>query len=279
MNADLVIAAAERGLHILSVKPFAMDLDEADKIVNAVEESGINFMSYDASFRLDPLYQKVKTWLTDGSLGSPLTIDCYFRTVLPDIAWFGLPITRAQTWWLDPDQVPGGAWIDHGIYMVDLLRWLFDSEVHQVSGIIGHLRYPDSTLEDYGTSVMEFKNKSVATIESTWLTEFPAMTTGFHLTCSNGQLIHQTFANGIMFDLQQNRETKMYNYSDQIVGWRQLDIPLASEGLMTHMLKVLRGEEQPIANVRDAYASLDACLTFYKAAEKRCFLGLEGQSA
>jgi predicted dehydrogenase len=274
VNANLVIAAAERGLHILSVKPFAMNLDEANKIVNAVERSGIYFMAYDASFRLDPLYQKVNIWLKDGSLGLPLSVYCYFRTVLPDIAWVGMPISRSQTWWLDPEQVPGGAWLDHGIYMVDLLRWLFDSEIHQISGLIDHLRYPKNTLEDFGTSTLIFQNNTVATIESTWLTEFPGMTTGFHLTCSNGQLINQTFTKGIMYDLQQNREVKIFNYSDQIVGWRHLDIPLASGGLMTHMLKVLRGEEKPIADVRDAYANLDACLTFYKAAEKRSFLGL-----
>jgi predicted dehydrogenase len=272
MNSELVIKAVERGIHILSVKPFAMNLDEAERIVNAVEGSSVRFIAYDASFRLHSLYQMVKNWLNDGSLGSPLSAYCYFRTVMPDIAWFDMPVVRSRTWWLDPEQVPGGAWLDHGIYMVDLLRWLFDSELDQVSGTIGHLRYPKNHFEDFGTATLVFQNRSVATIESTWLTELPGMTTGFHLTCSNGQLINQTFTKGIMFDLEQIQEAKNFNYSDQIVGWRHLDIPQAGGGLMAHMLKVLRGEEQPVADVRDAYASLDACLKFYKAANEGSFL-------
>ena len=90
-NADLVIAAANQGKHILSVKPFAMNLAEADSIVAAVKRAGVRFMSFDASWRFNPLYQQVKRWLDAGELGRPLSAFCLLRSSLPAFVWFGNP--------------------------------------------------------------------------------------------------------------------------------------------------------------------------------------------
>ena len=37
-------------------------------------------------------------------------------------------------WFADPRYVPGGAFIDEGIYWIDLFEWLTGSEIVQVQG-------------------------------------------------------------------------------------------------------------------------------------------------
>lgn len=41
MHAEIAIAAAERGLHVLCEKPLASNLDEARRIVSAIEDAGV----------------------------------------------------------------------------------------------------------------------------------------------------------------------------------------------------------------------------------------------
>ena len=51
---------------------------------------------------------------------------------------------------------PGGGWLDHAIYYIDMLRWLFDSEVVRVSGEISNLKHPTEALEDFGVGNLVF---------------------------------------------------------------------------------------------------------------------------
>jgi predicted dehydrogenase len=268
-NAQLVIEAARRGKHILSVKPFAMNLREASEILAAVKEAGVRFISYDAGFRFNPLYQKIKSLLDEGKLGKPLSAHCYFRTTLPDIAWFGAPILRTRTWWLDPEKAPAGAWLDHGIYFIDLLRWMFSSEVERIYGEVAKLRHFSEPLEDFGVATLVFRDGQVATIESTWTTEMSGMNAGLQLSGSRGQAVQETITRGQMLDLKQENRLKWMDYTDQVTGWQPVEMPPASTGLTAHMLRVLHGEEAPIANEQDALRSLATGLALYQASKTK----------
>ncbi len=54
---------------------------------------------------------------------------------------------------------PGGAWIDHSVYQIGLLRWLLDDEVSEVMGRVRRLKYPDLAVEDYGIGTLEFSRR------------------------------------------------------------------------------------------------------------------------
>ena len=274
-NAALVIRAAEQGKHILSVKPFAMNLAEADKILAAVETAGVHFMSFDAGFRLNPLYRQTKAWLREGKFGQPISAFCLLRSAMPEIAWLEAPLVQARTWWLDPDKVPGGGWIDHAIYYVDVLRWLLDTEVARVSGEIAHLKHVAEPLEDFGVATVVFRNQSVATIEVTWTAEFSGLTTAFHLVGTGGQLLSESILKGSLASMQQEHRVMRIDYSDPAPGWQSVEAQPAAHGLTTHMLRVLRGREEPIAGPQDSRATLATCLAFYEAAHELRAVELE----
>jgi predicted dehydrogenase len=267
-NADLVIRAAEQGKHILSVKPFAMNLAEADEIVAAVERAGVRFMSFDVNLRLDPLYRQARAWLQEGKLGSPISTLCLQRYGIPTHAWLGPPWVWARTWWLDPEQVPGGGWMDHAIYYVDMLRWLFDTEVERVSGEIANLKHFDEPLEDFGVATFVFENRAVAILEVTWAAEFVGATTAFHLVGTSGQLLSEIVMKSTPTGRQQDHQVRRVDYSEPDLGWQKVDLPPQGSGLPAHMLRVLQGQEEPIAGPQDSRATLAACLAFYGAAKE-----------
>jgi predicted dehydrogenase len=269
-NADLVIAAAEQGKHILSVKPFAMDLKQADAVVAAVQRAGVHFMCFDATWRFNPLYQQAKALLTPGELGRPLSAFCLLRSALPAFVWFGNPFEAGRSWWLDPAQAPGGGWIDHAIYYVDALRWMFGSEVARVSGEVANLRHTGEAQEDFGVATLVFHNGSIATVEVTWHIEGAGMAMAFQLVGSEGQLLSETTVQtgGQQFNMR--NDARRIHFGDQTgqTGWQAIELPQVGGQVTSHMLAVLRGETTPIADEDDARANLAACLAFYQAARE-----------
>jgi predicted dehydrogenase len=265
-NAELLIAGAEKGLQLLSVKPYAMTMAEADRVVAAVERAGVNCMSFDATWRTNPLYQHARAALADGSLGRPLSAYCMMHSSLPEWVWFGNPFVHGRSWWLDPQQSPAGGWIDHSIYFVDALRWAMGSEVVRVSGETAKLRHTDEAHEDYGVATMVFANGAVATIEVTWHIVHPGSALAFEIVGSEGKLASHATNEGDPPNIKMVTTTRQLRFDAP--GWKTLTLPQGAGGVTTNMLAVMRGEAEPLATIRDARANLAACYAFYTAARE-----------
>ena len=67
-HADLVEAACAAGKQILCQKPLATTPGDCDRIIAAVEKSGVHFqMAF--QMRCDPLNRKIKEWIESGAVG------------------------------------------------------------------------------------------------------------------------------------------------------------------------------------------------------------------
>lgn len=261
INPEVVKAAAAAGKPVLSGKPFAMNIAAAREVVEAVNAAGVPFISYDANSRVSPAYRAIREWIATGQLGRVMNAVVILRSTLEGAArpWPDAPI--GPTWWRDPNQVPGGGWIDHSIYAIDRLRWLLGAEVTEIGGLIARLRHPDEPLEDWGTALAAFDNGAVATIEVTWHAE-PGADSGnqFHLLGTKGQ-VRQMGWRGPWEAMWYEQEKR----------WQPAGLPDAPGSLLEHMLDVMQGKTDPVATVEDSFAALAACLAFYDAAEERCF--------
>ena len=166
-NPDLCVEAASRGVSIVSTKPVAMTRDGAARIQEAVERAGVRFFSWESSYRLNPSYLLIKRWIEEGRIGRPVSAAYVVRSSLPTQVWPGV---QGETWWLDPQHVPGGGWIDHSIYGIDVLRWLFQSEVETAGGLTARLVHRDlrPQMEDFGIATLSFANGQAASLEVTW---------------------------------------------------------------------------------------------------------------
>lgn len=91
-NPDLCVRAAEQGKHIVSIKPLARTLDEATRIVRAVQRAGVAFVPSESRTRATPFAQQLRAWVDEGRFGRPLTASHQAWTGLPQ----GWPIGRAH---------------------------------------------------------------------------------------------------------------------------------------------------------------------------------------
>ncbi|MBI2942545.1 MAG: Gfo/Idh/MocA family oxidoreductase [Chloroflexi bacterium] len=260
-NAALCREAARRGKHILSVKPIAMSLAEADSIVAAVRAAGVRFISNESMYRVAPTHRQIKRWIDEGRIGRPISAVTALRGVAPRQPW---PGEQGDTWWLDPTRTPGGGWIDHSIYHVDALRWLFGSEVVRVGGEIANLKEKALALEDFGVANLVFQGGQVATVEVTWHGPAGGSYNTFQIVGTEGQVV---------WDMTTSGKLAVYGKFD-LPGWVQVNPQRGSGTALDHLIQCLDTGEPLAADEADARANLAICLAFYEAAKRHASIDL-----
>jgi inositol 2-dehydrogenase len=117
---DLVITAASAGKAIFCEKPLALTLEETHTALEAVTRAQVplqvGFMR-----RFDAGYQKAKTLINGGLIGSPIIFKSLSRDPFCPRPEYAHP---AQS---------GGLIFDMAIHDFDLARWLIGSEVERVT--------------------------------------------------------------------------------------------------------------------------------------------------
>lgn len=170
----LVKRALAAGKHVLSVKPAARSLEELDDVLAAAEtarrDHGAFYGSFEGMQRLHPRAVLLRDLIQGGAVGQPLSYHQVGHGSLPR-AWSGA--AEGPSWWLDPARVPGGAWMDHALYAVDLARFVFGGEVDRTMGLIENRVHANLGVEDYGVALLRLARKDAPAavsliLEDTW---------------------------------------------------------------------------------------------------------------
>ncbi|RRD45881.1 Gfo/Idh/MocA family protein [Tessaracoccus sp. OH4464_COT-324] len=261
-NPELCIAAAAAGKHIVSIKPLARTLDEASAIVHAVEQAGVQFVPAESRSRMTEQNQRLFELVRSGRLGQVVSANFTLCGVLPR-AWEG---TESPGWWVEADKAPGGGWIDHAIYQIDRLRWLLGAEPIEVLGSVANLRYPELPVEDYGHAIFTFSDGSVATLEDTWTGADGAWRITTTINGTLGSLAMDTTDPGI----------RILSSGEGGPSWERL-APLDDDSDMIQpLIDRIRGEQNSLGTVRDAWRNLAAARAFYDAAAAGCRRAVPG---
>jgi predicted dehydrogenase len=258
-SAALCLAAAAAGKHLISTKPFALNLAEADQVVAAVNRAGVHYLPGASSYQFFAYTRSFKKWINEGRIGRLIAAAGTFHAELPR-DW---PDSANPGWFVDPVHVPGGAWIDHAIYYLSLFRAWFGAEVTQVAGVIGNLKYPDLAVEDYGQAILTYGNGASATISSTWLGMAGAPRQSLEFFGSEGSLV---------WDSLLNKVAVTGKFGEALTGWLELAKPegpvARTEAMIQYLTGCIRGDQTPLHRVEDDRASLATALAFYEATRR-----------
>lgn len=253
-NPGVVVAAAERGKHVLSIKPLARTLEEATRVRDAVRRAGIHFLPAESRPRLSPYQRQLRTWFEEGRFGKLISAQAWLWAGIPR-QWHDDP---DPGWFCDPERAPGGGWIDHSIYQIDLLRGLLGEEVVEASGRVANLKHPDLPMEDYGISTIVFEGGAIATLEDTW-TNPGAFSSGNVLVGTEG---------AVRLDVPARRLSLAGNF-EGFKGWIDVAAPSSHVEGVGHLVDLIRGRAEPVATVDDAWRNLAVTRAFYEAAASR----------
>jgi predicted dehydrogenase len=129
-HVDLIEAACAAGKHVLCQKPMATTLADCDRIIAAVERSGVHFqMAF--QMRCDPLNQKIKEWIDAGAVGRVGALrrrHCINFLFNPDVAKGG------TAWHVDPVKNVG-MFFDDAVHATDFLYYLMGRPVSVIAEI------------------------------------------------------------------------------------------------------------------------------------------------
>lgn len=123
------------GKHVLCEKPLAINVDCANKILEAQAQSGKKLM-VDYNQRFTKAHQKAKEIIDRKEFGEVLTFQTTFGHKGPE-SW-GVDKSNA-TWFFKKERSFSGVAGDLGIHKIDLIHYLLDDEVEEVHSFFGAL--------------------------------------------------------------------------------------------------------------------------------------------
>ncbi len=157
-HREPLIACAKAGKSILVEKPLAIDLDEADMIVEAVEKYNIKLM-VNYRMRWCPSYIEAKTQISKGNLGE---IVLAYAKKDDTIA-----VSTENIKWVEQTS-PASFLSSHDI---DAVRWFIGSEASEVyaSGVSKVLKKRNINTFDAIQALVKFKSGATTVFQSSWI--------------------------------------------------------------------------------------------------------------
>jgi len=139
-HAEIAIAAALAGKHVLCEKPFALDAVEAAAMLVAAEGAGVTHL-VGHEFRWAPERATVGRAIRDGAVGEPR-----LATFVQYVPLVADPSTPVPQWWFD--ESAGGGWLGaSGSHVVDQIRtWL--GEIVEVAATLSVVSDRHDVAED-----------------------------------------------------------------------------------------------------------------------------------
>jgi UDP-N-acetyl-2-amino-2-deoxyglucuronate dehydrogenase len=262
------IAAAQAGKHVVTEKPMSLSLRQADDLVRACDDAGVQLFVVKQN-RLNPPIQLLKRAVDKGRFGRIFMANVTVRWQRPQDYYDAEP--WRGTWEFD-----GGAIMNQASHYVDLMQWL----VGPVESVIGKTATQARRIEaeDSGIGILKFRSGALGVIEVNVLTyprNFEGSITiiGERGTVKIGgtavnRVEHWTFAE--------------YDDDDKLVDAANTNPPnvygFGHEGYYRNVLAVLRGQAKPETDGRAGRKSLELILGIYESTKTGCEVAIPMQS-
>ena len=149
LHADQVVAAARAGKHVLCDKPLALTAADAERALEACDDAGVK-LGMNFQTRYHACFEEARRIIQSGEIGdvSHVQVDAS-------------PGTRRPAGWRTDLEVSGlGSVNNIAVHMYDLLRFLLDQEVTEVSAMFDVGR--ERAMEVLPMALLRFHGGSLA---------------------------------------------------------------------------------------------------------------------
>ncbi len=245
-NAEASMAAARKGLHIVSEKPVATTLEDLAALKQAVAQSKVRLTSM-MNMRCFPPYRAAKKAVQDGLIGEPilLTSQKSYR--------FG----AARPWFYKDLKTYGGAIPWAGIHSIDYMRWTSGRKYVRVSAWHGNRDHPDYPgFQDHAGVLFKLDNGGTAMSNLDYLRPETAPTHG-------DDRLRIAGSQGVLEVMGAEGRVLLITAAD---GPRELELPEKVD-FLADFLAELAGEREHLISQEDAFRLTEVCLKARNAAE------------
>ena len=231
-HKDIVIAAADAGIHILCEKPLASNLEDAEAIADAVQRNNAT-LHVGFCHRFEAAIIEMRNLIENGEIGTLISIHNRFA---------GHMVNAHQTWFANPKIAGGGALADTAIHSIDMFRFLTGLQpVTQIRSLNATQETdlgPALEVEDSGTILLQNEAGVMGVLEASWRTPPGAWTVTAYGT---GGKLHYDYVTHVLTAEQVGKDPVETSFDGQD--------RFADE--FANVIATWRGESQPEASVAD----------------------------
>lgn len=259
-HAEIVEAAARAGKDILLQKPMALTLEDCDRMIRAVESSGVRF-SIAWQMRCDPQNQWMREAVQSDFIGKVMMLRR--RHGLGTHLWAGFD----ESWHVQP-ALNRGMWMDDAAHPADFLYWML-GKPQSVMAEIDTLLNP-KVPDDNGAAIYRFPGGAMGVLECSFTCVAAAETTfivgergvivqdyGDAISCGNTPLPEGTL--GLRYLLAGDRD------------WTRVDIPTPLNhgyrirAVAREAVDFFLGKRGPIATAEEGRLNVEMLLAAYQS--------------
>ena len=158
LHCAITLDAAAAGKHVVVEKPLALNLAQAERMIEACRRAKVKLM-YAEELCFAPKYVRLKELLVSGALGAPLLLKQSEKHDGP----------HADHFW-DVERSGGGVTMDMGCHAIEFFRWMLDRpKITSVYAQMSTSVHAGKTKgDDNAILILEFENGVTAMAEESW---------------------------------------------------------------------------------------------------------------
>ncbi|MBC7782949.1 MAG: Gfo/Idh/MocA family oxidoreductase [Burkholderiales bacterium] len=251
LHAPIAVAALKAGKHVLIEFPPAPSSRDAKLVARAAEKAGRTVL-YSAARRFGAAEQSAKQAIEKGYLGK------IYHTRISLLRTRGIP--RGTGWYTNREQSGGGAIIDLGLPLVDLLSYLA-SPARLSSGLaVAHSRMGGIGVEEAGSMLLKFDDGATAELSVAWALNQPPGQAGtvFRISGETGAIDLYTGQGPVLFRAFDDKGVAKATPLKQpkVAG---------HTALLRHFKDCIAGKSTPICGAADGVALMECFEMIYKS--------------
>jgi predicted dehydrogenase len=246
LNVFVSIAAAERGIHVMSEKPLATELEHLSKLERVVDRTGTQ-VSAMLDMRLEPEIRTVRDVISRGLIGEPILAT----------AQKSYKFGNSRPWFYKRLETYGGTipWI--GIHAIDYIMYTTGLGIAQAAAMQSNKSLSDYPgTEDNAGILLKLSNGGTAVVTLDYLRPETASSHG-------DDRLRVIGSKGVV----EMRGGKVELVTRDQAATNMTLLPAGS--IFADFVAYLRGQSRPVLTPREAMAATRVCLLARQAADER----------
>lgn len=264
-HAELAVAAAKAGKHILCQKPMALTLDDCDRMSEAADKAGV-MLSMAFQMRHDPVNQRIRDLVRSGTVGRVAVArrrHCIGVLLVDDF------VNGRTRWHLEAEKNMG-MFMDDAVHAADWFHWIFGPPVSVIAEIDNLVT--EVAPDDNGVAVYRFRNGEMGILFNSSTVLAGENTTEIY--GDRGVLV-QNYGDGPSCAVPRCPDgppLKSFTYGED--DWQTYEFPIPESqadrirAVPRPFVEALLKETDPPASARDGRIATEMMLGAYRSAQE-----------